>query len=195
MRKIKILDKEFKVFIKSTEIQRAVASVAECINHDFQGKEIVFISVLNGSFMFTTDLLKKIIPQCTVSFVKLSSYQGDASTGKVKQLIGLAEDLEGKNVILLEDIIDTGITIEALVGQLRALKVADLRIATLLFKPQAYTKNLKIDYVGLEIPNDFIVGYGLDYNGYGRNYEHIYVVNEHIVPAVKEKEQGVLSNS
>jgi hypoxanthine phosphoribosyltransferase len=176
MRKIKVLDKDFKIFIPSNSIKRAIENIAMQINNDFDGKEVVFISILNGAFMFSAELLKHIRLDCKISFVKLSSYAGDSSTGTVKELIGLNEDIKGKNIIILEDIIDSGLTIDSIVTQLKQKKPSALKIAALLFKPQSYQKNLKIDYTGLEIADEFIIGYGLDYNGYGRNYENIYAM-------------------
>jgi hypoxanthine phosphoribosyltransferase len=176
MRKIKVLDKDFKIFIPSINIKRAVENIAMQINNDYDGREVLFISILNGAFMFSAELLKHITVPCKISFVKLSSYDGNSSSGHVKELIGLNEDLKGKNIIILEDIIDTGLTIESIVNQIKEKKPASLKVATLLFKPQAYQKNLRIDYTGLEIANEFIIGFGLDYNGYGRNYENIYAL-------------------
>lgn len=174
MKKVKILDKEFKMSIPSTTIKRAIDEVATQINNDFFEEEILFISILNGSFMFASDLVKRIKPLCQVSFVKLASYEGDSSTGIFKELIGLNEIIKDKNVIVIEDIVDTGATIETIIKQLKILKPASIKVATLLFKPQSYQRNLKIDYVGLEMPEEFLIGYGLDFNGYGRNYEDIY---------------------
>ena len=174
MRKVKILDKEFKISIPSANIKRSIENVALQINNDFFDEEILFISILNGSFMFASDLVRRIKPSSQISFVKLSSYSGDLKSGNYKELIGLNEVIEGRNVIIVEDIVDTGETIETIVKQLKAHNPKTIKIATLLFKPQAYQKNLKIDYVGLEIPDNFIVGYGLDYNGYGRQLEDIY---------------------
>jgi hypoxanthine phosphoribosyltransferase len=174
MRKVKVLDKEFKISIPVANIKRSIEHVAIQINNDFAGEEVLFISILNGSFMFASDLVKRIDLNCQISFVKLSSYSGNSTTGNIKELIGLNENIEGRNVIIVEDIVDTGATIECIVKQLKALKPKTIKIATLLFKPQAFQKNLKIDYIGLEIPEEFIIGYGLDYNGYGRNYENIY---------------------
>jgi hypoxanthine phosphoribosyltransferase len=174
MRKVKILDKEFKISIPSTNIKRSIENVALQINNDYIGEEILFISILNGSFMFASDLVRRIKVPSQISFVKLSSYSGDSKSGVFKELIGLNEVIEGRNVVVIEDIVDTGATIETIVFQLKAHKPKSVKVATLLFKPQAYQKNLKMDYVGLEIPDDFIVGYGLDYNGYGRQLEDIY---------------------
>lgn len=174
MKKVKILDKEFKMAIPSSSIKRAIDEVATQINNDYFEEEILFLSILNGSFMFTSDLIKRIKPLCQVSFVKLSSYNGDSSTGTFKELIGLNEVIKGRKIIVLEDIVDTGATIENIVKQLKTLKPESIRVATLLFKPQSYLKNLKINYAGIEIPETFLIGYGLDYNGYGRNLEDIY---------------------
>lgn len=176
MRKIKILDKEFQISIPNATIKRAVDQVATQINEDFANQEVLFLCILNGSFMFAADLLKRIKIPNQISFVKIASYEGLSSSGSTKQLIGLNEDIKGKNVIIIEDIIETGLTLDEVLKDLKFSEPASLRIATLLFKPQAYLRNFKIDYMGLEIPNDFIVGYGLDYNGYGRNYENIYSV-------------------
>lgn len=174
MRKIKIQDKEFKISIPYATIKQAVGDVATQINDDFADQEVLFICVLNGSFMFAADLMKRIRILNQLTFVKLSTYSGDSSTGVTKQLIGLNENISGRHVIVIEDIVETGLTLDNIVNELKSLSPASLKIATLLFKPQAYHRNIKIDYFGLEIPNDFIVGYGLDYNGYGRNYEDIY---------------------
>jgi hypoxanthine phosphoribosyltransferase len=176
MRKIKVLDKNFKIFIPGANIKRAIENIAIQINSDYSGQEVLFISILNGAFMFSAELLKHITVDCKISFVKLSSYNGNTTSGYVKELIGLNEDIEGKNIIILEDIVDTGLTIDSIVSQMKEKKPASLKIATLLFKPQSFQKNLKIDYSGLEIANEFIIGYGLDYNGYGRNYENIYAM-------------------
>ncbi len=174
MRKVKILDKEFKISITAASIKQAIENIASQINNTYDGEEVLFISILNGAFMFSSDLVKRIKLQCQVSFIKLSSYSGNSSTGKVEELIGLSENIKGRHVIILEDIVETGSTLNILAGQLKAMEPASLKIATLLFKPQAYLKNLNLDYIGIEIPSEFIIGYGLDYNGYGRNYEDIY---------------------
>jgi len=164
--------------ITRSQLRTSINIIADQINADYKGKEILFISVLNGSFMFTADLVRKIKPVCRISFMKVASYQGDTSDGIVKELIGLTDDLNGKDVILLEDIVDTGFTLEHIINQIKAeYKPTSIAVATLLFKPHSYRKNIKINYVGLEIPNDFVVGWGLDYNGYGRNLEDIYIVN------------------
>lgn len=171
---IKLKGLEFESFITSDEIQESIEQIAKQINIDYQGKEITFIGVLNGSFMFAADLLKKIEPSCEISFLKLSSYEGENSTGKVRELIGINEDLEGKHIIVAEDIVDSGVTLQNIIRQLKAFKPKSLKVASLLFKPEACKVDILIDYIGLEIPNEFIVGYGLDYDGYGRNLPDIY---------------------
>jgi len=173
--KIKILDKEFELFIPNTTILEAVNRVAADINKDLSGKNPIFLCVLNGSFMFAADLLKKINFQCEVSFVKLNSYRGTASTGQIKKLIGLNEALKGRTVVIVEDIVDSGHTISKLNEELIALEVEDIIITTFLLKPNAYSGALPISYAGIEIPDEFVVGYGLDYDGYGRNLEDLYV--------------------
>ena len=186
MKKVKVLDKEFKISISAAEIQTIINGIAARINHDMVGKDIVFIGILNGSFMFAADLMKKIKLPCQITFLKFSSYQGTSSTGQVRNLIGINEDLKGKTLIILEDIVDTGITLEHIVSQLKTYEPEDIKIATLIFKPKAYQKNIFLDYIGMEIPNNFIVGYGLDYDGFGRNLEDIYTL---ITPEEKLNEK------
>ncbi|MBQ21171.1 MAG: hypoxanthine phosphoribosyltransferase [Flavobacteriales bacterium] len=178
MGKITIKDKTFKPYISAEELQTSISNVANEINTHYSGKSPIFIGVLNGSFMFMSDLLKEINLQCTVSFVKLASYEGTTTTGKVNELIGLNEDLEGQDIILVEDIVDTGNTLVKLYEILQNKKVNSIKIASLLFKPEAYHKPYPIDYIGKEIPNAFVLGYGLDYDGYGRNLSSIYVLDE-----------------
>ncbi len=177
MNTIRLKDKEFKPFITSEKIQSAIDEMAQKMNQDMNVNEApLFISILNGSFMFTADLIKRVKFDCEISFLKLASYQGDSSTGKVKQLVGINEKVEGRTVIVLEDIVDTGLTLVEIKKQLKALNPKEVKIATLLLKPEAYHNEIPLDYVGIEIPNDFIVGYGLDYDGLGRNYPDIYSV-------------------
>ncbi|MFW5890305.1 MAG: hypoxanthine phosphoribosyltransferase [Marinilabiliaceae bacterium] len=178
MKRIQLLDKEFVLSIPASDIKKALWRMAEKMNRELGDKNPLMICILNGSFMFSADLMKLLDFPCEVSFVKLSSYQGTGSTGKVKKLIGLSEEIKGRTVVLLEDIVDTGTTMESLVSQLEAGQPAEVKVATLLFKPEACQKELKLDYIGLRIPNEFIVGYGLDYNGYGRNLPDIYTVIE-----------------
>ncbi len=175
MNSIKIHDLTFEIKITSTEIEKAVSEVATKINNDLKGKKPLFLAVLNGSFMFASDLLKKVNIDCEISFVKMASYEGTSSTGKIKGLIGLNEDIKGRTIVIVEDIVDTGNTIENVWNELKNMGAADVKIATLLFKPLAYTKTFPVDYVAIKVPNDFLVGYGLDYNGLGRNLADIYV--------------------
>lgn len=175
---IQIKDKRFKTFIPEEQIMKEVARVADEINRDLSGTNPLFISVLNGSFMFTADLMKHLTMPCEVSFVKLASYEGTSSTGKVKELVGLGDDITGRTVVIVEDIVDTGLTMKQLVETLRARGPKDIKIATLLVKPDKLKVELNINYVAMNIPNDFIVGYGLDYDGLGRNYRDIYTVIE-----------------
>lgn len=180
MKQVQIHDKTFELFLPYEKIRATVEKIAEKINEDLAGKNPLFICILNGSFMFAAELFKRIdFVDSEISFVKLASYQGEKTTGKVKQLIGLNEKIEGRTVVVLEDIVDSGITIDNIQDQLKKLKPEKVYIATLLLKPEALQKEVQLDYVGLEIPNDFIVGYGLDYDGHGRNLIDIYsVINE-----------------
>ncbi len=179
MKIISLLDKKFQLCINRAQVRNSVEHVADRINSDYQGKEILFIAILNGSFMFAAELVRKIKPLCRISFVKVASYQGDTTEGIVKELIGLKEDLNGKHVILIEDIVDTGFTLANIMEQIKSTyKPASVAVASLLFKPQSYRKSIAIDYVGIEIPNNFVIGWGLDYNGYGRNFEDIYAIME-----------------
>ncbi len=173
MARVTILDKQFETSYPEAQIQEAVAKVAEAINKDLDGRDPLFLCVLNGAFMFAADLMKKVNIPSRISFVKLASYSGTKSTGVVKELIGLNESLEGRTVVLIEDIVDTGVTIQMLVEQCKAKGAAEVRVATMLFKPGSCKLPRKPEYIGLEIPNDFIVGYGLDYDGYGRNMPEI----------------------
>lgn len=178
MNTIQIKDKQFKTFISEASILKEVTRVAGEINADFAGDNPLFISVLNGSFMFTADLMKRLTIPCEISFVKLASYEGTSSTGKVKELVGLNENITGRTVVIVEDIVDTGLTMQRLIETLRAQRPKEIRIATLLLKPDKLKVDLDIRYVAMRIPNDFIVGYGLDYEGLGRNYRDIYSVVE-----------------
>lgn len=178
MNTIQIKDKQFKTFISEASILKEVTRVASEINADLAGDNPLFISVLNGSFMFTADLMKRLTIPCEISFVKLASYEGTSSTGKVKELVGLNENITGRTVVIVEDIVDTGLTMQRLIETLRAQHPKEIRIATLLLKPDKLKVDLDIRYVAMRIPNDFIVGYGLDYEGLGRNYRDIYSVVE-----------------
>jgi len=178
MSTITLGDKRFISYISEQRILESIDRVAANINRDLRGQKPLFLVVLNGAFLFAADLLRRIELDCEVSFVKLASYQGDSSTGQVKQLIGLTENLEGRTVIIVEDIVDTGLTLEHIVEQLNTKRPSAVYTAALLFKPEAYKRSLPVQYTGIEIPNAFIVGYGLDYNGLGRNLRDIYVVQE-----------------
>lgn len=178
METIRIKDKQFKTFITEEQILKEVARVGEEINRDLADANPLFVSVLNGSFMFTADLMKHVSVPCEISFVKLASYAGTSSTGKVKELIGLNDDITGRTIVIVEDIIDTGLTMERLIETLKARNPKEIRIATLLVKPDKLKVDLDINYIAMSIPNDFIVGYGLDYDGLGRNYRDIYTVIE-----------------
>lgn len=175
---IQIKDKRFKTFIPEEKILKEVERVAAEIGCDLKDKNPLFISVLNGSFMFTADLMKNLTMPCEISFVKLASYAGTSSTGKVKELVGLNQDITGRTIVIVEDIVDTGLTMELLIKQLRMNNPKEIHIASLLVKPDKLKVKLDIEYVAMNIPNDFIVGYGLDYDGYGRNYRDIYTVIE-----------------
>lgn len=178
MEQIQVLDKTFVKFIDQQEIQKAVSKIATAMNNDFKAKDVIFIGILNGSFMFAADLYKQITVPSMITFVKVASYSGTSSSGKVERLIGINENISGKTVVILEDIIDTGKTMEDILKQLKGYEPKEIKIATILFKPDAFTKDFKIDYVGIEIPNDFVLGYGLDYDGYGRNLKHLYKLKE-----------------
>jgi hypoxanthine phosphoribosyltransferase len=178
MFKIRLLDKEFKLVIPAEKIQTEVQRIADQINADLKNEDVVFIGILNGAFMFASDLLRKINFNAQVSFVKLTSYHGTSSTGKIKRLIGINEPLKDKTVVIIEDIVDTGNTIESIIDQIKGFMPRQVYVATLLLKPELYSKEIKLDYIGFKISNDFVVGYGLDYNGYGRNLRSLYQLEE-----------------
>jgi len=176
MKEVRILDKKFRELISEQAIQKRVGEIALQINRDFVGSEVVFVGILNGAFMFAADLFRKIDVTARITFVKLASYQGTSSTGIVRELIGWNEDLVNKNIVVIEDIVDTGATLERIVNELVIRNVSGIKIATMLLKPTAYTRDIPIDYIGFEIPNNFVVGYGLDYNGFGRNLSAVYTL-------------------
>lgn len=178
MDKIKVRDREFAVSIPEEKIKARVAEIAAQISHDLEGKRPLFLAVLNGSFVFAADLLRGIDTPCEISFVRMASYEGTSSTGDVKQLIDLKEDIKDRTVVIVEDIIDSGLTMVHLLDLLKEKQPADIKIAALLVKPGNLKVNLDIPYCCFEIPNDFIVGYGLDYDGEGRNLPSIYTVTE-----------------
>ncbi|MFZ0489157.1 MAG: adenylate kinase [Salegentibacter sp.] len=171
---IKLHDLHFEPFLSEEQINAAIEEVAGKLNHDYKDENPVFLGVLNGAFMFASEIIKRFKGDCEVSFVKLGSYRGTESTGDVQTLLGLNHSLKGRKVVLIEDIVDTGNTLEALNHILQAEGVANYEVATLFYKPEAYKKPFKIEYVGMEIPNKFIVGYGLDYDGLGRNLTQVY---------------------
>jgi hypoxanthine phosphoribosyltransferase len=175
---IQLHDKSFAIDIREERILNAVAELATRINSELQDECPLFLGVLNGSFMFLSDLMKYVDIPCEVSFVKVASYDGTSTTGQVKQILGLNENISGRTVVIVEDIVDTGHTIQHLFDLLQDFNPKQIKIATLLFKPEAYTKSIPLDYVALEVPNDFLVGYGLDYDGLGRNLKHIYKITE-----------------
>lgn len=176
MKEIHILDKKFREFLTEKAIQQRIEEMARQVNNDLAGKEVVFLGILNGAFLFAADLFRRIEFPARISFVKLASYQGTSSSGSIKELIGWNEDIKNKTIVVVEDIVDTGNTLERIVDELVIRKATEVRIAAMLFKPAAYTKNIPIDYIGFEIPNDFVVGYGLDYDGFGRNLSSVYTL-------------------
>ncbi len=174
MSNIKLHDLQFQPFLEEEEIKGIIQSLVTCISEDCKGETPLFIGILNGSFMFVSDFVKAYPDACEVSFVKLASYQGTTSSENVTQLVGLNEDLTGRTVVILEDIIDTGNTLQEIYRLFKDQNIKQLKIATLFFKPTVFKKELGIDYIGKSIPDKFIVGYGLDYNGLGRNYPSVY---------------------
>ncbi|MBU2915995.1 hypoxanthine phosphoribosyltransferase [Reichenbachiella agariperforans] len=171
---IQIEDKKFVPYLTSDEVQDIVSQMADQISADYADKPLVLLGILNGSFMFLSDLVKKMTIDPEISFLKLASYEGIKSTGKVKDLIGLDEDLDQKHVLIIEDIVDTGNTLAHIISALENEGAESVKIATLFFKPKVYTKDISVDYVGKAIPNDFVVGYGMDYNGHGRTLPDVY---------------------
>ena len=175
---VKIKDKTFKTSISQEEIQQRIKEVAARINKDMAGKNPLFLGVLNGAFMFAADLMREITIPCEISFVKLASYQGTTSTGKVKEIFGINEDLTGRNVIIIEDIVDTGRTMKQMVESLGTRRLESVHICSLFVKPDKLQEPIDVDYACFSIPNDFIVGYGLDYDQMGRNLKEIYTLVE-----------------
>lgn len=171
---ISIGNREFNIYIESTHIQARINELAEVISADYAQKEPLVISVLNGAFMFTADLLRSLDLNCNLTFIRLSSYQGTDTTGLVKTIMGLNERLENRDIILVEDIVDTGITLQKLLEQILNEKPASLRVCALLVKPDKHQVPVNVDYIGFTIPDNFVVGYGLDLDGQGRNLPHIY---------------------
>jgi len=175
---ITIKDKQFEPFIHHKQIAEKVAALAQKLNADYKGKNPILLAILNGAFIFAADLVRLLTFDHEIEFAKLASYAGMDTTGKVKELIGIAADIENRDVIIVEDVIDTGTTMYNLLPKLREKGVKSVEIATLLMKPGKLKVPLDVKYCAIEIPNEFIVGYGLDYDGIGRNYRSIYVVKE-----------------
>ncbi|MBD8388011.1 hypoxanthine phosphoribosyltransferase [Dysgonomonas sp. BGC7] len=176
MKTVKVKDKEFELFLTQEVIEKAIGDIAEKMNKDLAEKDPLFICVLNGSFIYAAELMKRVSIPCEVSFVKMSSYQGISSSGKIKEIYGLEEDIKGRTVVVVEDIVDTGYTMSLMLEQLVCDEPKEILVSTMLLKPEALKVDVKLDYVAMEIPSDFIVGYGLDYDGYGRNLPDIYKI-------------------
>ena len=171
---MKIKDKDFLILLKETEIKKRIFEIAKEINKDYAKREPLFISVLNGAFIFAADLLREITLVSTLSFIKLSTYDQTSSTGKIKELIGLNEKLFKKDIIIIEDIVDSGFTLSYLFEHLSGLGPSSIAVVALLVKPESLKAEVNIKYTGFTIPSDFVIGYGLDYNGFGRNLKDIY---------------------
>ncbi len=178
METIQIKDKKFRPSITEAEILRQVKVVADRINHDFKDKNPLFLAVLNGAFVFAADLMREITIPCEISFVKLASYQGTTSTGTIREVIGINEDLTGRDIIIVEDIVDTGLTIKRMMESLGTRNPKSVHVCTLLLKPEKLQEDIDIEYVAFRIPNEFILGYGLDYDQQARNLRDIYTIVE-----------------
>ncbi len=176
MKRIQVKDKTFEVTIPAEVIAREVRRVAAEISRDYAGRRPLFLPVLNGSFIFAADLMRELDLECEISFIKLASYQGTQSAGEIREVIGLAQDITGRDVIIIEDIIDSGLTMAHMIETLEHQNPSSIRVCSLLVKPDAIKVNVPIHYRALDIPNDFIVGYGLDYDGFGRNTKDIYTL-------------------
>lgn len=176
MKDIKLKDKSFRLSLPEADILARIKEVARQINKDYEGKTPLFLAVLNGSFMFASDLMKEISVDCEISFVKLASYQGTMSTGKVHEVIGINEDLHGRDIVIVEDIVESGKTMVQMMDSLANRHPASIKICTLFFKPSKLQEDVTVDYCAFEIPDDFIVGYGLDYDQRGRNLRDIYTI-------------------
>jgi hypoxanthine phosphoribosyltransferase len=174
MSTIRVHDKNFRPFLSAAAIDEKISMIANQLNNDYADKRPLFIAILNGSFIFAADLFKKISVEAEICFIKLASYKGTKSSGQVITAIGLDTDLYNRNLIIIEDIVDTGKTLQAFLPQIRHQQPLSLKIAALLYKPAANIYPIQIDYLGFSIPNKFVLGYGLDYNGLGRNFAQIY---------------------
>ena len=175
---VKIKDKSFRVSIPEAEIKESVKALAEQMSKDLEGKNPIFLGVLNGSFIFAADLMREMTVPCEISFVKLASYQGTTSTGKVREVLGINENLSGRTVVIVEDIVESGQTMKQMIESLGTRNPESVRICTLFFKPEKLKEDLKLAYVAFRIPDDFIVGYGLDYDGLGRELKDVYTIVE-----------------
>lgn len=173
---VKIKDKSFRISIPETEIKRRVKALAEQMSKDLEGKNPLFLAVLNGSFIFAADLMREMTIPCEITFVKLASYQGTTSTGKVHEVIGINENLSGRTVVIVEDIVESGHTMKRMMEQIGTRNPSLVQICTLFFKPEKLQEDLALDYVAFRIPDDFIVGYGLDYDQGGRGLKHVYTI-------------------
>ena len=171
---ISLHDKQFEPYLSAAQLAAAIEELATRLNQDYAYKTPLFMAVLNGSFMFAADLLKALRIPCEISFIRLASYQGTSSTGKVQEILGLTEEIGGRHVVVIEDIVDTGHTMRMLLDKLAVQQPASLEVASLFMKPECLQHEVPVRYVGLSIPNDFIVGYGLDFDGLGRNYPDVY---------------------
>tara|TARA_R110000868_G_scaffold312516_1_gene573464 strand:- start:412 stop:948 length:537 start_codon:yes stop_codon:yes gene_type:complete len=176
--KVKIKDKDFDIFLTDKEIEASVSALAKRINADYSQKDPLLLAVLNGSFIFSSDLIRHLNFDPEITFTKLASYSGSESTGKVNELIGLTEDIKGRHILIIEDIVDTGNTLEKIIQILSKKEVASVEIVSLLFKSEVYKKKTPVKYFGIDIPNKFVIGYGLDYDGRGRSLRHIYQIAE-----------------
>lgn len=173
---IQVLDKKFAKFISEKDILKEVKRIAQEINRDYEGKNPLFLCVLNGSFMFASDLIKEISIPCNIQFVKLASYEGTISSGKIREVIGISQSLKDRDIIVVEDVVDTGYTMEHMLESLGTREPKSIQVCTLLCKPGKLQVKLDLKYIAMNIADDFIVGYGLDYNSYGRNYRDIYKI-------------------
>ena len=180
MDRIRLKDKEFELFIPEEEIKEAIAKVAERIRADVEGTHPLFVGILNGAFMFTAELMRQLNEPYEITFARYSSYKGTSTTGVVREIMPVQADVKGRTLILIEDIIDTGFTMQYVMDKLRKDGAADVKLATMLFKPDSLKCDLKPDYIGIRIPSDFIVGYGLDYDEQGRGYRDIYKIIDNL---------------
>ena len=178
MNRVKIKDKTFEVTMPEAKIKARIKELAQEMSRDLEGKNPLFLAVLNGSFIFAADLIREMTIPCEISFVKLASYQGTTSTGKVQEVIGINEDLTGRTVVIVEDIVESGQTMKRMIEQLGTRNPASVHICALFFKPDKLKEDLQLDYVAFRIPDDFIVGYGLDYDQEGRGLKHVYTIVE-----------------